>query len=160
VKVVEAGSLDPARSRKATQETRDAVFFKLDRFIKTLHETVKVPWKSFSEVPADKKFNMDEVSNDTTKHRSRIIADALYMVRRFQLTPEGDGRMNMHITVCITTRADGKRWWVSCWGAVVGTVFFNTAPTFFCLLRANQFENSQVSSKTPLIKSRVLAVPC
>jgi hypothetical protein len=131
VKVVDAGSLDPARARKATTETRDTVFFKLDCFIKTLHATGKVPWESFSEVPAAKKLNMDEVSNDTTKHRSKIIADALSMVRKFQLTPEGDGRMNMHITVCITTRANGKLRWVGCSGAVA-TVFYNTAPTFCC----------------------------
>jgi hypothetical protein len=30
------------------------------------------------------------------------------MIRNFLLTPEGDGRMNMHITACITTRSDGK----------------------------------------------------
>ena len=50
---------------------------------------------------------MDKAATDTTKHRSRVIADALSMVRQFSVTPEGDGKMNMHITVCLTTRVGG-----------------------------------------------------
>jgi hypothetical protein len=58
VKIVDAGSLDPARARKATEETRDVMFFKLNCFIRSLHEMRLVPWKSFSDVPATDKFNM------------------------------------------------------------------------------------------------------
>jgi hypothetical protein len=108
IKLVSSGSLDPARARKATKETRDNVFFKMDAYIRSLHAMGKIPWKSFSEVPNDVIYNMDEVGNDTTKRRSKVIADVTTMTRMFQLTPEGDGKINMHITACITSRADGK----------------------------------------------------
>jgi hypothetical protein len=50
---------------------------------------------------------MDEVATDTTKHRRKIIADKRDPFQRiFTITPEGD-RMQGHITVCVTTRADG-----------------------------------------------------
>jgi hypothetical protein len=49
---------------------------------------------------------MDEAATDMTKHRSKVIVDALSMVHRFALTPEGDVNMNMHITMCLTTQTD------------------------------------------------------
>jgi hypothetical protein len=107
VKIVAACSIDPQRAKKANTETRDAVFVKLDCYIKSLHAMGLVPWKSFSDVSKKSIYNMDEVGTDTTKHRSKIVADALTMIRKFLITPEGDGRMNMHITACITTRSDG-----------------------------------------------------
>ena len=51
---------------------------------------------------------MDEVGTDTTKHRSKLIADATLLRRVFQLTPEGDSKMSMHITACITTCGNGR----------------------------------------------------
>jgi hypothetical protein len=55
-------------------------------------------------------FNMDEVGNETTKYRSKIVADKVaIMARMFQRRPEGDGKMNMHVTACIiTTCANGR----------------------------------------------------
>jgi hypothetical protein len=48
IKLVSSGSLDPARARKATKETRDNVFFKMDAYIfRSLHAMGKIPWKSF-----------------------------------------------------------------------------------------------------------------
>jgi hypothetical protein len=76
IKVVSAGLLDPARARKATKETRDKVFFKLEAYISTLYRQGKVPWKSYSEIPADRLYNMDEVGSDTTKRRAKVIASA------------------------------------------------------------------------------------
>jgi hypothetical protein len=108
VKVISAGSLDPQRARKANAETRDAVFTKLDCYIKNLYAMGKVTWRSYKEVPNDVIFNMDEVGSDTTKHRSKVIADAGAIIRKYQETKEGDGKMNMHITACLTTRADGE----------------------------------------------------
>jgi hypothetical protein len=55
-----------------------------------------------------KNLSMDEASTDTTKHRSKVIADAADIIRKYTETPEGDDKMNMHITACLTTRADGK----------------------------------------------------
>jgi hypothetical protein len=108
VKVISAGSLDPQRAKKANAETRDAVFTKLNSYIKNLYAMKKVPWKCYREVPNNCIFNMDEVGTDTTKHRSKIIADAAAVIRAYQQTREGDDKMNMHITACLTTRADGK----------------------------------------------------
>jgi hypothetical protein len=108
VKIISAGSLDPARARKATRATRDAVFYKLNAYIRNLNRMGKVPWKSFKDVPCEAIYNMDEASTDTTKHRSKIIADAAAIIRKYTETPEGDDKMNMHITACLTTRADGK----------------------------------------------------
>ncbi len=107
VKIVAACSIDPQRAKKANTETRDAVFVKLDCYIKSLHAMGLVPWKSYRDVSKKSIYNMDEVGTDTTKHRSKIVADALTMICKFIITPEGDGRMNMHITACITTRSDG-----------------------------------------------------
>jgi hypothetical protein len=108
VKIISAGLLDPARARKANLATRDAVFFKLNAFIRNLHSMGKVPWKNFKDVPCESIYDMDEASTDPTKHRSKVIADAAAIIRKYTETPEGDNKMNMHITACLTTRADGK----------------------------------------------------
>jgi len=68
VKVVAAASLDPKRARQATVEIRDAMFFKLNAYIELLHKMGMLPWKTYSEIPADAIYNMDELGNDTTKH--------------------------------------------------------------------------------------------
>jgi hypothetical protein len=108
VKLVSASSMDPQRAKQATKETRDAVFFKLDSYVKTLHAMGLVEWKSFKDVPAEDMLNMDEVGADTTKHRKNVIADKVAdWARIFQVTPEGDGKMNMHVTLCITTCGNG-----------------------------------------------------
>jgi len=55
---------------------------------------------------------MDEIGSDTTKHCKEVIVaktdDKAKEMRTFLKTPEGDGRMPFHITVCLTTRADGE----------------------------------------------------
>jgi hypothetical protein len=108
VKLVSAGSLDPARAKKANEQTRDAMFKKLDAYIRNLYAMKRIPWKRAKKLPRQVIYNMDEVGTDTTKRRAKVIASAEEMMRHFQITPEGDGKMNMHITACITTRADGK----------------------------------------------------
>jgi hypothetical protein len=107
-KLVSASSMDPQRAKQATKETRDAVFFKLDGYIKTLNAMGHCEWESFKDVPDGDKLNMDEVGADTTKHRKKVIADKVAdWARVFQVTPEGDGKMNMHVTLCITTCGNG-----------------------------------------------------
>ena len=107
-KLVSASSMDPQRAKQATIETRDAVFFKLDGYIKTLNAMGHCEWESFKDVPDGDKLNMDEVGADTTKHRKKVIADKVAdWARVFQVTPEGDGKMNMHVTLCITTCGNG-----------------------------------------------------
>ena len=65
-------------------------------------------WKSFKDVSEEVMLNMDEVGADTTKHRKNMIADKVAdWARIFQVTPKGDGKMNMHVTLCITTCGNG-----------------------------------------------------
>jgi hypothetical protein len=55
---------------------------------------------------------MDEVGTATTKHRGRVLGSILDSTRQYTITPEGDGKMNMHLTCCLTSRADGKLFWL------------------------------------------------
>jgi len=73
VKIVAASSLDPKRARQATEEARDAMFFKLNSNIKMLHALGDLPWKQYSDIPAEFIYNMDEIGNDTTKHRNKVL---------------------------------------------------------------------------------------
>jgi 3-keto-L-gulonate-6-phosphate decarboxylase len=108
IKLASAGSIDPARAKKANEDTRDAVFTKMDCYVKNLYAMGLTPdWKSYKDIPNTCIYNMDEVGTDTTKHRSKVICDAAETIRKYCQTPEGDGKMNMHITACLTTRADG-----------------------------------------------------
>jgi len=120
LKIVQASSLDPKRAKQASKETRDAMFAKLDSYIHLLNALKLVPWHNYQEIPPDCLYNMDELGNDTTKHRKKVVvgktSDTTKAVRTLVKTPEGDGRMPYHITVCLTTRADGKHLFlVDCW---------------------------------------------
>ena len=66
-----------------------------------------ISWETFSDVPSDNKYNMDELATDTSNHRRKIVGSATRLGRMFQLTPEGDGRMPFHITICLTTNNSG-----------------------------------------------------
>jgi hypothetical protein len=108
MKLVNAGSLDPLRAKKANKKTRDTVFSKLQAQTRALYAEGKIPWQNYCDIPSQHIYNMDEVGTDTTKHRRKVIADKRNIFQRiFTITPEGD-RMKGHITACITTRADGK----------------------------------------------------
>ena len=100
-------ALDPARVRQAHVDVKDALFVKLDNYIKFLYESGKVPWKSWSEVPPDAMNNMDKVATNCIDHRKKLIGDALHLRRLFQELC-GDSKMPMHITLCITTKPTGK----------------------------------------------------
>jgi len=111
LKIVQASSLDPKRAKQASKEMRDGMFAKLDSFVHLLHAMKLVPWQNYQEIPPQCLYNMDEVGNDTTKHRKKVVVaktDKATEMRTFLKTPEGDGRMPWHITVCLTTRADGE----------------------------------------------------
>jgi hypothetical protein len=57
--------------------------------------------KSFSDVPAHCKYGMDEVGTDTTKRMGKILVPAKLLGLLFQITPEGDNKMNHHITLYV-----------------------------------------------------------
>jgi len=115
VKIVAATSLDPRGARQATIDTRNAMFFKLNSYIEILHAMGQLPWRSYIEIPASLIYNMDELGNDTTKHRNKILqkktntgTEQVNATRMFMHTSKGDGRMLWHITVCLMTHTDGK----------------------------------------------------
>jgi len=135
VKVVSVASLDPKRACQATKETRDAMFFKLNAYIEILHTVGKLPWQKYSNIPANAVYNMDELGNNTTKHRNKIISKKTTTAtgmanttHTFMQTSEGDGQMPWHITVCLTTCTDGKFMADCCvWG--VGQTVLLTIPS-------------------------------
>jgi len=104
---ISASSLDPKRAKQASSITRDAFFAKLEAYIGMLHADGKVAWSHFKDIPNDCLYNMDELATDTTKHKQKVIGDKQNRARTFIITPEGDGKMNHHVTVCLTLRADG-----------------------------------------------------
>jgi hypothetical protein len=64
----QAGIVNPAHAMKATKEARDAVFTKLDCYVKNLNAMgLTKDWKSFEDIPAECIYNMDEAGTDTTK---------------------------------------------------------------------------------------------
>ena len=108
LKNVSGASLCPQRACKATVETRDAMFTKLEASVQHLNASGYVKWKTYSDIPKHCIYNMDEVGADTTKHRGKILGSSLDSTRQYTITPEGDGKMNMHLTCCLTSRADGE----------------------------------------------------
>jgi len=106
IKLSGSSGVDPARAAQANDNVRETYFCKLDAYINTLYNMGKIKWKSFAEIPAKFKYNMDELGSDTTKRRKKVAKDSSVEVRCFTITPEGD-KMPFHVTVCLTTRADG-----------------------------------------------------
>jgi len=93
----------------------DAVFCKLDSYVKMLFAMKKIPWQMYNEIPADSIYNMDELGNDTTKYRNKVLCkktdSATTEVSKactFMCTSKGDGWMPWHIIVCLMTQADCK----------------------------------------------------
>jgi hypothetical protein len=100
VKLKTPASFDPKQAEKATEETQDLMFSRLEYYVELLNKLDLVPsWKSFSDVPGHCKYRMDKVGTDTTKRMGPL----------FQITPEGNNKLNHHITLCIASRADGKK---------------------------------------------------
>ena len=112
VKLLSGNAIDAARVRQADADVRDSFFVRLDLYTKLLHKMNLIPWKSFSDVPKENKYNMDELATDTSGHRRKIVGCANHLGRLFQLTPEGDGRMPFHITICLTTNCSGKKYFM------------------------------------------------
>jgi len=73
LKIVQASSLDPKCVKQACTQTRDAMFAKLDSYICLLKAINLVPWQTYQEIPPNCLFNMDELGNDTTKKKKKVI---------------------------------------------------------------------------------------
>ena len=102
---MQASSLDPKRAKQASKETQDAMFAKLDSYIHLLHAMGLVPWENYQEIPPQCLYNMDELGNIMTMHHKKAKTDE---AKEMHKTPEGDGHMPWHITVCLMTHADGE----------------------------------------------------
>ena len=107
-KVRSASSIDPARAAQASKYTRDCMFTKLNSYVVLMHELKICKEKTFSEFKSDAIYNMDELALDTTRRSRKVLCSKDQLCRLFMITPKGDDKMNMHISIALTTRADGK----------------------------------------------------
>ena len=106
--VKSASSLDPKRANQTKEDTQDSMFTKLQNCIVLLNQCNIFEEENFADISSKQLYNMDEVAVDTTKRRGKIICGVDLMKRLFQITPEGDNKMNVHITLALTSRADGE----------------------------------------------------
>jgi hypothetical protein len=105
--------IDPARMAQASPDVQNTFFKQVDAIIRVMHliDPKICPWKCFADVPGAHKYNMDEIGPNPCDHRKPIIVSRAMeadFTRLFQNTREGDGRMNFHITLCVTTQAAGE----------------------------------------------------
>ena len=107
-KVRSASSIDPARAAQASKYTRNSMFTKLNSYVVLMHELKICKEKTFSEFKSDAIYNMDELALDTTRRSRKVLCSKDQLCRLFMITPKGDDKMNMHISIALTTRADGK----------------------------------------------------
>eukprot|EP00978_Attheya_sp_CCMP212_P016809 scaffold44404_cov55-Attheya_sp.AAC.1 len=87
VKLKTPASIDPKRAEKATEETQDLMFSRLEYYVELLNKLDLVPWKSFSDVPESCKYGMDKVGTDTTKRMGKILVPVELLGPLFQITP-------------------------------------------------------------------------
>eukprot|EP00978_Attheya_sp_CCMP212_P012518 scaffold31242_cov32-Attheya_sp.AAC.1 len=73
VKIKTPASIDPKRAEKATEETRDSMFSRMEYYVELLHKLGLSPWNSYADVPAHCKYGMDKVGTDTTKRMGKIL---------------------------------------------------------------------------------------
>jgi len=52
-------------------------------------------------------YNMDEFATDMMQHKHKVIGDKQNRSRTFVITPEGDGKMSHHATVCLMSYVNG-----------------------------------------------------
>ena len=107
-KVRNTSSLDPARASQACEITRDCMFTKLENYVCLMNELGLCKEKSYRDFKSSCLYNMGECAMDTTRSKKKVICSHEDMKRLFRITPEGDGKMNVHVTIALTSRADGK----------------------------------------------------
>ena len=97
-----ADNIDPNRIWQATEEVRDMMFSKLDCLVRLFNSIWPShnPYKCWKDVPAEAKYNMDEMRAETNKHIGKILISKSLIDRIFVHTPESD-QMNRHIIVCV-----------------------------------------------------------
>ena len=91
----------PHRISQVTPANRTMMFANLDSIVGLVHEMdpTNCPWKSWEEVPARFKYNMDEMSTDPTNHRNKIVLSKNTMEQLMQCTPQGKVK-NLQVLFC------------------------------------------------------------
>ena len=84
------------------------MFTKLDNYVALMHEMGICIETSYCEFKNTQIYNMDECAIDTTRRQKKVLCSKEDVKRLFQITPEGDNKMNVHISLALTSRADGK----------------------------------------------------
>ena len=102
-----ASLLCPTRAAQAAEETRDSMFTKLENYVILLNELGIFKEKAYCDIKSSCIYNMDKCAVDTTRTKKIIISAKDDAKRLYLITPEGDGKMNIHITIALTSRADG-----------------------------------------------------
>ena len=100
---MKGNSIDPKRIRQADEAVMQALFVKVDCYVKILNNQGNIPWRSASDVPPDCISNMDEIATNAHNHQKKVIADKLHLGRLFQEVNAGNNKMPMHISLCITS---------------------------------------------------------
>eukprot|EP00978_Attheya_sp_CCMP212_P023778 scaffold73576_cov56-Attheya_sp.AAC.2 len=72
VKLKTPASIDLKRAEKATEETRDSMFSRLEYYVELLNKLDLVPWKSFSDVPASCKYGWMKLAQTQLKEWGRF----------------------------------------------------------------------------------------
>ena len=68
----------------------EALFVKLENYVKILHNQGKVLWASASYIPPKNQTNMDKIAKNCHSHRKNMIVDKLRLGRLFQEANAGD----------------------------------------------------------------------
>ena len=100
--------IDPKGGKKGDESVMEAIFVKLENYVKILHNQGKVPWASASDIPAKNQSNMDKIATNSRSHRKKMIAVKLRLGRLLQEANGGDIKMPMHISMCITSKPCGE----------------------------------------------------
>lgn len=139
------------RSNKATVEVRNAFFDKhipaaLGFAQKAWKEIlgVECDWESFSNVPPTHIYTMDEMQLTPHENQDKVLVsrdDANTMNARSQTLSRidtTDGKAAKHVTIALTTRADGKSLSSAAIGGPDGVETSGAAPPFIIKSTGNK----------------------
>jgi len=128
VELVKCPSVDPVRLDNVSDEILDALFAKLDSYVKLLvsMKCVESSVLGFGDLSPRRIYNADEVQLNTLKRDREFCilekAEGRKKMKQsksrqkptrpkgqnFRRTKEGDKKMKRHVTIMVTSRADGK----------------------------------------------------
>ena len=105
-------SVDPSHISQANTSILHAFHSLLNNYCKTMHQSdaTNFPFSSFAEIPASNKLNMDEVGSNVAKIRQKAAVQqgTAHSQTPYVSTPEGNGKVEHHVTLAVTTCASGQ----------------------------------------------------